>query len=321
MTNEKNNELMQVEVQSALIAFSQDGGLASVIQQAKDTVKEFKHDMTTKASRARTASIANKVSKLKVKLDSMGKDLVSDWKSKAKAVDANRKMMRDELDDLKSEARKPLSDWEADQKIIEEEKKELDRISRIDADFDFAFLMMTTELKEREEIALAEEAAEIERLRSIELDRIERENVAILAAKEEAKVTAERHAQIEINRVEAEKQRAINDKLIAERFAEKQKQDLIKANIDAEEKRKQAILDAEIATKEAVEAEKQKQKLIKKQRDDEEKARAENIAHVTNVCSKVKDDLMNNAGICEQDAIKVVMAIRSSKVRFTSIKF
>ena len=120
--SKQEKELVVIEPTTALAAFSKEGGLDTYVEQVREAVRNFEHDMGTATSRKRTASISAKVSKIKVKLDSLGKDSTADLKAKAKLVDASRKAMRDELDALRDEARKPLTDWEQDQAKIEQEK-------------------------------------------------------------------------------------------------------------------------------------------------------------------------------------------------------
>lgn len=105
-------ELLVIEEKNALAIFSEKGALDPIIDEARKLVDGFEHNLTTAAGRKKTASLANKVAKFKVSLDGMGKNLVADWKEKAKAVDQTRKSMRDQLDELKTVARKPLTDWE-----------------------------------------------------------------------------------------------------------------------------------------------------------------------------------------------------------------
>lgn len=64
-------ELVLTEEKTALQVFSIDGGLDPIIQEARAFVADFEHDLST--GRKRTASLANKVAKLKVRLDDMGK--------------------------------------------------------------------------------------------------------------------------------------------------------------------------------------------------------------------------------------------------------
>jgi len=111
-----SNEIVEVVKENVLAAFVSGDGLDPIINQARELVDGFEPDLSTDKGRKAIASLAAKVAKLKVKLDDMGKELVGDWKAKAKIVDGSRKKMRDELDDLKIQARKPLTDWENKEK-------------------------------------------------------------------------------------------------------------------------------------------------------------------------------------------------------------
>ena len=104
-------------------AFITGKGVDVAITELKDIVVGYKHDLATAGGRKKTASLAAKVSKVKTAVDAIGKEMVSEWKSKSKIVDANRKKFRDACDDLRDEARKPLNEWEAKQAEIEAEKE------------------------------------------------------------------------------------------------------------------------------------------------------------------------------------------------------
>lgn len=105
------SELVTVEKQSIPMLFK-EGGLTSIIDDIKSKVSEVSFDVETKDGRKEIASLANKIARSKTYLDSLGKDLVSDIKKQSKAIDNERKRMRDTLDILKIQVRKPLSDWE-----------------------------------------------------------------------------------------------------------------------------------------------------------------------------------------------------------------
>ena len=109
-------DLIKICNENILTVFSNDDGLAPIIEKIKNEVDSFNHDLSTKSGRAATASLSAKVSKCKVKLGDLGKGLVSEWKKKASIVDKNRREMRDTLDPLRDEARKPLAEWENSEK-------------------------------------------------------------------------------------------------------------------------------------------------------------------------------------------------------------
>ena len=54
--------------------------------------------------------------------------MVSDWKAKAKKVDAVRKHARDFLDGLKDEVRMPLTEWEAAEELRQEEEDRKEKV-------------------------------------------------------------------------------------------------------------------------------------------------------------------------------------------------
>ena len=69
-------------------------------------------DMSTAQGRKNIISRAAKVSKLKVHLDNLGKGLVSKLKGRTSIIDQARKKMRDNLNVLRDDVRRPVTDWE-----------------------------------------------------------------------------------------------------------------------------------------------------------------------------------------------------------------
>lgn len=111
-------DLIPLETTTAALVFA-PGGVEAILEKIAREVKAIPMDISTVAGRAQVASVAYKIARSKTALDEMGKSLVADWKAKAAAVDAERRTIRDRLDALKDEVRKPLTDWEqADQKRI-----------------------------------------------------------------------------------------------------------------------------------------------------------------------------------------------------------
>ena len=104
-------ELINLENITAIEIFT-PGHAETLISKIEEEVRSFVPNLKTAKTRAEIASLSAKVSKSKAVLDALGKDLVSDWKTKSRAVDVERRMIRDRLDALRDEARKPLTDWE-----------------------------------------------------------------------------------------------------------------------------------------------------------------------------------------------------------------
>ena len=101
-----------------------DGGMRPILDQIRAEVAGVVPDLTTVKGRKAIASLAAKVARSKTRLDALGKELTADQKAATKAVDAERKAMRDELDELRDDVRRPLTEWE---------NKEKDRVASIKA--------------------------------------------------------------------------------------------------------------------------------------------------------------------------------------------
>ena len=71
-------------------------------------------DIKTKKGRNEIKSLAYKVATSKTGLDELGKSYVADLKKAAAVVDAGRRAIRERLDALRDEVRKPVDDYEAD---------------------------------------------------------------------------------------------------------------------------------------------------------------------------------------------------------------
>lgn len=110
---EKSGDLIALPApEQALAVFCKPEGLDPYLAKIKAELDAFVPDVTTKKGRDAIASIAYKVAKGKTALDNIGKDLVAELKDVPKKIDAERKRMRDLLDQWKDEVRAPLTAWE-----------------------------------------------------------------------------------------------------------------------------------------------------------------------------------------------------------------
>lgn len=318
-----DKELTVVEEKSVMVAFSEDGGLDPVVEEAKKIVSDFEHDMSTAASRKKTASLANKIAKLKTRVDGMGKDLVSDWKSKAKIVDSSRKKMRDELDELKVVARKPLSDWEAE----EEERKAVEAAKKlqeeIDTQHEMALLMDEKFNREAEEAAAELARVAAEEAEKAEAERLANEKRIAEEAAERARIKAEQAAKEAQEKAEREKQAAIDaaekakrDAIAAEERAKAQAELAEKQRIQAEELAKQDVIDAAERARKREVARKQAEEAEAKEAAD---AREANKVHVGKIRKAAKLELMKYTD--EESAKKIVMAISRAEIPRVSIAY
>lgn len=118
--------LIAVEKLDVAVVFS-ESGMIKLLEEIETKAISHVPDITSEQGRKDIASLAYKVTRSKTLIDDLGKEVVSDWKKKAKTIDGHRKIARDFLDNLKDKVRQPLTEWEAAEAII---KKEEDAIEK-----------------------------------------------------------------------------------------------------------------------------------------------------------------------------------------------
>jgi hypothetical protein len=299
-------------------------GCDPLLERIKAEVAGHEPDLATIKGRKEIASLAYKISQSKTIIENAGKSFVSKIKKQTKAIDAERKRVRDELDILRDETRQPLTNWE-----YEEEKRLLG-----------------------EKIALEIETSHVEALAENDLfDRqreIERKE-AIFACQEEERIEKELAEKVERERIEAEKQaeidRVARDKRIADEAAETARREgeekLQEAHRKTEQARRDVIAGEERAKLETERAESQKQQAVvdererveretaereeAKRREEEQKQReadkiAANKNHQKQVNRKMVSDFAAN-GIDEESARMVIRLVVSGKINGMTINY
>ncbi len=295
-------DLVVIEKANAMTVFQSADQIEEILQRVEREVMSFVPDITTAKGRKEIASLAYKVAQTKTYLDGLGKDLVAELKEIPKLIDANRKTVRDRLDELKSKARQPLTDYEEEQariKAEEEAKAAAEALAKqIESDHEIAILMDREFDRQREEARLKAEQEKREHE-----ERLKRE------AEEKARAEAEAKAKAEI---EAAARREAEAKAAAER-AEREKQ----AAIEAE--RRKAQEEAERIRREA-EAKEQARIAEEKRIKDEEEHRAKDKAHRKEVNNKILADLIK-VGASEDVAKNIITAIVKGEVFATKITY
>lgn len=269
--------------------------------------------------------MAHKVARSKTYIDNAGKDLVAELKALPKQIDESRRVVRERLDALKDEVRRPLTEWEEEQERIKAEEamnalhaealvmnEEFDRqlAARIESDHEMALLM--NDAFDREQ---AEKKAEAER------QRIFREEEMVRRAEEKAKREAAEQAQREIDAAAAREREAILAKERAEREqreaaerAEREKQ----AAVEAE--RRKAQEEADRIRREAEQRE--QARLAEEKRKADEKARREaDVKHRKTVGTDIVKALVANTSITRDQAIEVLTAIKDGNIPHTGISY
>ncbi|EFF76063.1 hypothetical protein [Achromobacter piechaudii] len=125
--------------ESALAVYSKPSGLEPWLEKIRSEVSGHVPDLKTKKGREAIASLAFKVRKVKTALDGMGKQLVDDLKDVPKRIDAERKRMRDALDALADDVRRPLTEWEqAEEARVQRHRAAIELLEMAAATHDFS---------------------------------------------------------------------------------------------------------------------------------------------------------------------------------------
>ncbi|EPM4140312.1 hypothetical protein ACTLOE_003309 [Klebsiella variicola] len=318
-------DLVVIEKKNAMAVFTNNDQLDPLIEAIEKEARSLVPDVTTKKGRDAIASMAHKVARSKTYIDNAGKDLVAELKALPKQIDESRRVVRERLDALKDEVRRPLTEWEAEQERIKAEEamnalhaealvmnEDFDRqlAARIESDHEMALLM--NDAFDREQ---ADKAAEAERQRIAHEEEIKR------LAEEKAKREAAEQAQREIDAAAAREREAILAKERAEREqreaaerAEREKQ----AAVEAEHRKAQ-----EEADRIRREAEKREQaRLAEEKRKADEQARREaDVKHRKAVGAEVVKALMANTSITRDQAIEVLTAVKDGRIPHTGISY
>lgn len=312
------SDLVVIEKTNVMTVFTDAKQIDPILEKIRNDAKSIVADVSTDKGRKEIASVAYKVAQAKSYLDGLGKDLVDELKEVPKKVDANRKFVRDFLDNLKEEVRQPLTDWESEQARIAAEKQaeaeriEAEKLAAIEAE------KIAKQLENDHELGLLLNAefdrTRIEEAKAKEQARIEYENKIAREAEEKAKAESEAKAKLE--REESER-KVIEAKLATERVEREKKEAEDKAIADA----KEAARQAEISKEQAVIAERAR---LQKIADDEVKAaqaREADQNHKRAINQKIIAALVEHAGINEEQSKALITAIVKKQIPSLNINY
>jgi septal ring factor EnvC (AmiA/AmiB activator) len=305
-----NKELSIASIESmTAVSLYQEGGLDEVLEAVRNEVTAEVMDATTPKGRDRIKSVAYKVAKTKTKLDDLGKDLVSGWKAQSKTVDALRKQARDNLDALKEEVRRPVTEWEqADEKRVNAIQERL------------GFISALTEAAD--DLNSAELAERLQSLNDFVIDDTFQEFKGY-ATERKKEVTETLTRIISIKKKEEAEQEELN-RLRAEEEARKQKERdeeiAKKAVAQAEKAHKAALEKAETDRDNAVKAERDRIKQESIEAAREAKMREENKEHRRKINKAAKEALIAG-GVNELSAELAIKLIAKGSVANVSIRY
>ena len=326
-------DLVVIEKSNAMAVFTSKEQLDPLLEKIETEARSLVPDLTTKKGRDAIASMAHKVARSKTYIDNAGKDLVAELKALPKQIDESRRIVRERLDALKDEVRRPLTEWEAEQERIKAEEEmnawhaealemnaEFDRqlAARREADHEMALLMNDKFDRDREEQRRQAEQAQRERDERLKQEAAEQaRRDAEAKHKAEIEAAARREAEEKARAELAERQR-----IETEQRAEREKQEAAEqARRDAEAKHKAEIEAA--ARREAEEKARaelaERQRIETEQRAEREKqeaeARAEREKAAAVETERLKAKQAEEARLAEEKRIADEQAKREADVK------
>ena len=329
-------DLVVIEKKNAMAVFTNNDQLDPLIELIEKEARSLVPDVTTKKGRDAIASMAHKVARSKTYIDNAGKDLVAELKALPKQIDESRRVVRERLDALKDEVRRPLTEWEAEQARIAAEKAAEEERQRIEAEQKAALEALKKQIETDHEMALlmndAFDREQAEKKAEAERQRIAREEEIKRQAEEKAKREAEEKHRAEMEasaRREAE-ERAAKERAERERIEAQQRAELEQREAaERAEREKQAAVEAERrkAQEEADrirrEAEQREQaRLAEEKRKADEQARREaDVKHRKAVGTEIVKALLANTSLTRDQAIEVLTAIKDGNIPHTGISY
>ena len=318
-------DLVVIEKKNAMAVFTNNDQLDPLIEAIEKEARSLVPDVTTKKGRDAIASMAHKVARSKTYIDNAGKALVAELKTLPKQIDESRRVVRERLDALKDEVRRPLTEWEAEQERIKAEEamnalhvealamnEDFDRqmAARIESDHEMALLM--NDAFDREQ---ADKAAEAERQRIAHEEEIKRMAAAAAAREVEQRAPREREEAAHREAVlKAQAEQAERDRIAAEKKAEADKQ----AAIEAE--RRKAQEEADRIRREAEQRE-QARLAEEKRKADEQARREADVKHRKVVGTEIVKALLANTSLTRDQAIEVLTAVKDGRIPHTGISY
>lgn len=318
-------DLVVIEKQNAMAVFTTKEQLDPIIEAIEKEARSLVPDVSTRKGRDAIASMAHKVARSKTYIDNAGKDLVAELKALPKQIDESRRIVRERLEALKDEVRRPLTEWEAEQERIKAEQAmnamhaealvmnirfDQELAAKFEADHEMALLMNKDFDRDREEQRrLAEQAQRErdERLKQEAAEQARRDAEAKHKAEIEAAARreAEEKARAELaerQRVEAE-QRADREKQEAEARAEREKA----AAVEAERLKAKQAEDARLAEE--------------KRLADEQAKREADVKHRKTVGTNIVNALTSQTSLTREQAIEVLTALKDDLIPCAKIHY
>lgn len=340
-------DLVVIEKQNAMAVFTTKEQLDPIIEAIEKEARSLVPDVSTRKGRDAIASMAHKVARSKTYIDNAGKDLVAELKALPKQIDESRRIVRERLEALKDEVRRPLTEWESEQERIKAEeamnamhaealemniKFDQELTAKFEADHEMALLMNKDIDREANE-----KAAEAERQRVAHEEELKRQ------AAEKAKREADEKAAAEIAAAQKREADAIAAKAQAELLAKQTQERAEREAKEAQERTaklaQEAREQAEREKQEAIAAEQRKAqeaadkvrreaeakeaaRLAEENRKADELAKREaDVKHRKTVGTNIVNALTSNTSLTREQAIEVLTALKDDLIPCAKIHY
>lgn len=318
-------DLVVIEKQNAMAIFTTKEQLDPIIEVIEKEARSLVPDVSTRKGRDAIASMAHKVARSKTYIDNAGKDLVAELKALPKQIDESRRIVRERLEALKDEVRRPLTEWEAEQERIKAEeamnalhaealemniKFDQELAAKFEADHEMALLMNKDFDRDREEQRRLAEQAQRDHEERIKREAAEQaRRDAEAKHKAEIEAAARREAEEKARAELAERQR-----IEAEQRAAREKQE---AEARAEREKAAAVEAERLKAKQAEEARLAEQKRIA----DEQAKREADVKHRKTVGTNIVNALTSHTSLTREQAIEVLTALKDDLIPCAKIHY
>jgi len=354
-------EIATVTAETALAVLTSPEKFDELIGKIRAEVNAHVPDLTTKKGRDAIKSLAYKVTRTKTALDDAGKELNAGKRAEINAVDEVRRKVREDLDALAGEARKPLDEWE--QAELARNMKISDVLASINAATYFG--------ASNEEMNSGEIQTRIDSLTAMEFDAdLFQESLEIAIGAKSSALDSLNASLVRVTQAEADAaelaelrrkdaERVENDRIAAEQAAQIEAERIAEENrareaaaaeakrlADAEAAEAKRIADIKAAEQAAAANAKAEADRVAKQAIDKANAEAEALrqmeaariaeaehvqretaareadkAHRGSVMKAAKEAMMEHGGITEDQARKIVLAIVDGEVPNVKVNF
>lgn len=312
---------------------------ASLVEYKKryNVVYDMADPKQEKMARSDRLSIA----KVITALDARHKELKAPLKAQVDLIDAARRRIRDDLEEVKGKLVTQIKDHEG--KIAAHEAELQAKVDFLKAEtfFDCTdqpssddiqdqydeidnIVVMTTELKSRAEEATEIQITTLERLRTMHVDALKREaesvELARLRQEQEEREAAETQARAEALLAERERQAAERARSEAEAEAKEKIKRAELAKEEAERKAKRDVENAARQEREKIEAEQRYKAELESKRLAEENRKKALVTHRKAIHKTIIAGFMN-ADFSREDAIRIVQLMSTGNIPNIAINY